>query len=401
VRLPATRTDPPATAAAPAAPPGILFIVNSLGVGGAERQVLTLLNHLDTRRFRLHLAYLKRDERLLPLLERARLDEVLCCEVRRRIDWAAVRRLRALLAARRIDALVCTNPYSMLYGALAREAGSSVRLATVFHSTTLATLKERAQMLYYRRLFRRCDLVVYVCHSQRRYWRAHGLRPLADEVIYNGIDTHWYSDTRPGDEQRAFRRALGLEDGDFVVGLCSALRAEKAHGDLLLALAKLRSQGAPAKGLLIGDGSERAAIERRILRLGLEGHVRITGHAPDVRPYIRACDVMTLVSHRVETFSLAALESMSLGKPLVMSDLGGAGEQIVHGRHGFLFDPGDIDSLAARLSALSSPALREKLGAAAASRVRERFTVAAMAAGFTASIEALVGEGRARRSLQA
>ncbi|TLY78901.1 MAG: glycosyltransferase, partial [Gammaproteobacteria bacterium] len=94
--------------------PGLLFIVNSLEMGGAEKQVVTLLNHLDARRFRLHLAYLKRGERLLPQLRTDKLAELLCCDVGRGLQPQAVRRLRRLIAARHIDAIVCTNTYSML-----------------------------------------------------------------------------------------------------------------------------------------------------------------------------------------------------------------------------------------------------------------------------------------------
>jgi hypothetical protein len=52
-----------------------LFIVNSLEVGGAEKQVVTLLNHLDSSHFRLHLAYLKPRDRLLPQLDTGKLDD--------------------------------------------------------------------------------------------------------------------------------------------------------------------------------------------------------------------------------------------------------------------------------------------------------------------------------------
>jgi glycosyltransferase involved in cell wall biosynthesis len=371
--------------------PGLLFIVNSLGVGGAEKHVVTLLNQLEDGPFRLHLAYLKHDARLLPQLRCDKLDEVLCCDVRRPLDLAAVRRLRSLVATRRIDAIVCTNSYSMLYGHLARGAGAGVRLATVFHSTRLLGLKERAQMLLYRRLFGRCDLLVYVCESQRRYWREQGLRPAADEVIYNGIDTDWYTDSSSREEKAARRREFGFQEQDFVIGLCSGLRPVKAHGDLLAAIATLRARGVAAKALLIGDGPERPAIERAIVRLGLEGHVAITGVREDVRPFICACDVMTLVSHS-ETFSLAALESMALGKPLVMSAVGGAGEQVIHGEQGLLFPAGEIAALAARLEELTSAPLRSRLGTAAARRVRELFGVQGMADRFTDSMQRLLEE---------
>lgn len=373
-------------------PPGLLFIVNSLGVGGAEKQVITLLNHLPPGRFRLHLAYLKRNERQLPLLDTSRLDALVCCDVNRGIERRAVRQLREIIETRRIDALVCTNTYSMLYGFLARRAARRARpkLATVFHTTLIRTVKEKAQMLLYTRLFKRNDLLVYVCENQRDYWRDRGLRAAADAVVHNGIDVDYFSDLQTPQQKLEMRRGLGLSPGDYVIGLCSFLRPEKAHSDLLQAIGRLRLQGTPAKGLFIGDGPERPIIEAQAHALGLSEHIVITGLQRDVRPYIGCCDVMTLVSHSVETFSLAALESMALGKPLVMSDIGGASEQVLHGQTGYLFEPGDIDALTTHLQSLASQTLQVRMGSAAQRRVRQLFTVDTMTTGFTEQMVRLV-----------
>ena len=302
--------------------PGLLFIVNSLEMGGAEKQVVTLLNHLDARRFRLHLAYLKRGERLLPQLRTDKLAELLCCDVGRGLQPRAVRRLRRLIAARHIDAIVCTNTYSMLYGCLAQAWGSArPKLVTVFHTTLLRSRKEKAQMLLYRWLIL---LVVAIV-------------------------------------------APGLPAGVTIRG----------------------GRSASLFGSKLSIGSQTDATI-----FGVTGDdVRITGLQPDVRPLIACCDVMTLVSHSIETFSLAALESMALAKPLVMTDIGGASEQVLHGRHGFLFAPGDIGALVRHLSSLTSPALRAQMGAAAARRVRQLFTVDAMTDGFTARLLGLLGGG--------
>jgi glycosyltransferase involved in cell wall biosynthesis len=377
-----------------ARPPGLLFIVNSLGLGGAEKQVITLLNHLDPHSFRLHLAYLKREERLICELHAERLDELLCCDVTRGVELGAIRRLRQLVIARHIDAIVCTNTYSMLYGSLARATGDAEpELAAVLHTTVLKSYKQKAQMLLYGRLFNRCDLLVYVCENQRRYWRERGLRGAGDAVVYNGIDVDHFTDRYTREQKLEVRQSLGFDSRDYVVGLCSSLRPEKAHRDLLTAVARLRLHGVRAKALLIGDGPERPSIERTVQELGLVEHVRVTGVQQDVRPFIACCDVMTLVSHAIETFSLAALESMALAKPLVMTDIGGASEQVLHGQTGFLFEPGDVDALILHLSTLASQALRAQMGAAAARRVRQLFTVAAMTAGFTEQMTRLV-EGR-------
>jgi glycosyltransferase involved in cell wall biosynthesis len=214
-------------------------------------------------------------------------------------------------------------------------------------------------------------------------------------VIHNGIDVSHFTDRYSMEEKLAFRQRAGFAPDDYVIGLCAALRPEKAHGDLLAALAQLRSQGVRAKALLIGDGSERARIEQKIRELALEGHVYITGLQSDVRPWIACADVMTLVSRAIETFSIAALESMSLGKPLVMSDIGGAAEQVVPGENGFLFAPGDVDSLRKHLTALASEPLRTRMGAAAAERVRRDYRVERMSAAFENAIADLTASQRA------
>ncbi|HEV7138839.1 MAG TPA: glycosyltransferase [Steroidobacteraceae bacterium] len=375
------------------APARLLFIVNSLDFGGAEKQLVTLLNHLDPERFRMYLAYLKPGASLRPQLREERLARVLCCSVRRWIDPRAVAQLRSLIATEQIDAVICTNQYSMLYGYLARGARAGTRLATVFHSTLLYSYKEKAQMLLYRRLFRRCDLLLYVCENQRRHWRGRGLRAAADAVVYNGIDSARYTDSLSSAERLKFRRSLGVGDDEYLIGLCSVLRPEKAHADLLAAIARLRARGIPAKALLIGDGPERALIEQAAARLGITSYVRITGFEPDVRPFIAACDVMTLVSHD-ETFSIAALESMALGKPLVMSDVGGAREQVIHGEQGFLFPAGDLDSLTTCLATLTAQPLRLQFGEAAARRARGHFSVQSMTSRFTSCMDNLLDRER-------
>ena len=131
------------------------------------------------------------------------------------------------------------------------------------------------------------------------------------------------------------------------------------------------------------------ASSERIAQLQLQGAAVITGYKPDVRPCIACCDVMTLTSHAVETFSIAALESMALGKPLVMSRIGGAAEQVQPGVNGLLFEPGDIVTLARHLAALADPQVRQTMGEAARQIVRGAFTVERMAAAFTRELLAL------------
>jgi glycosyltransferase involved in cell wall biosynthesis len=238
-------------------------------------------------------------------------------------------------------------------------------------------------------LFRRCELLIYVSHAQRRYWRARGLRARRDIVIQNGVDTEHFADRLTVAQRAQARAEFGFTPDDYVIGLCASLRPEKAHEDLLLALQRLRQQGVPAKALMIGDGPRRAQIEHRIMQLQLQGAAVITGYRPDVRACIACCDVMTLTSHAVETFSMAALESMALGKPLVMSRIGGAEEQVRQGVNGFLFEVGDIEALTLHLVTLSDPQQRRTMGEAARQIVHGTFTAERMMAAFTRELLAL------------
>jgi glycosyltransferase involved in cell wall biosynthesis len=362
----------------------LLFIVNSLTCGGAEKHAADLLNRLDTARFRLSLAWLKDDDTLLPQIDAARLEGgAACCGVSRRIDRRAVDRLAARMRDEAVDIAVCVNTYALLYGWLARlRSGLRPRIVEIFHTTETGSLRGELEMLFYRPLILASHMLVYVCDSQRAYWRARALRARREAVIHNGIDGAHFSNLYTPVEKSFWRRCYGFAAGDFVVGLCAAMRPEKAHGDLLRAIAGLRSAGCEAKCLLIGDGPQRPLIERHIEAMGLADHAKITGFVRDVRPLIAACDAMAIVSHHVETFSIAALEAMALGKPMVMSRIGGAAEQIEHGANGYLYPRGDIGALIRALRCLREGGRCRLMGLRARAMVEQRFSIETMTAAY-------------------
>jgi glycosyltransferase involved in cell wall biosynthesis len=81
-----------------------------------------------------------------------------------------------------------------------------------------------------------------------------------------------------------------------------------------------------------------------------------------------------------------------------MSDVGGASEQVLHGKTGLLFKPGDIDSLARQLATLTAPELRAQMGSAGQRRARQLFTIDTMTAGFTDEIDRLLDPAQGRLS---
>lgn len=368
----------------------VLCLVSSLCVGGAEKHTITLANLLDPGLFNVHLGYLKPVEALLSQVREELTGRTFCLQVGKRIDFAAVSRLRTYVDSNNIDVIVATHEYPALYALMARLGARCIpRLIEVFHATGYLGLKNKLQMQLYRPVFKRCDLLVYVSEKQREYWRCKGLAGKRDTVIHNGVDLERFRDRSDPSEREALRTQCGFSADDLLIGICAALRPEKAHGDLLRALSRLRERGISAKALIVGDGPERSAIEQTIAALNLSGCVFITGFKEDVRPYLAICDVIVLASHAIETFSIAALEAMAMGKPLVLTRIGGAEEQVVPGQNGFLYEPGDVNGLSDKLAALQLESTRKRMGTESRERVESLFSERRMMQQFEHQIQAL------------
>ena len=369
-----------------------LFVTGSLCHGGAERHSIALMNRLAERRHECHAVYVKSGA---DLLERIRLRDgatVQCLGAARYFDWAALQRFAAHLGRIEPAAIVAANAYALMYAAWAmRLARRRVPLIVTYHSTRLFGLKEQLQMAAYRPLFWGADCTVFVCESQRRYWRRRGVFSRRNEVIHNGVDTGAFSSTRDASAGGRMRAALGFRAADYVIGLTAVLRPEKNPLQLVDAIALMRARGMPAKALVIGDGPMRSAVEARARACGVEQDVVIAGFQQDVRPHIAACDVMALCS-LTEAFSLAALEAMAMGKPVVHAEVGGAAEMISGGHNGILYPVGDTEAFAAALATLADRSVCERMGGNARRVVEALFSETTMVDRYERLFQALAGE---------
>jgi glycosyltransferase involved in cell wall biosynthesis len=312
----------------------------------------------------------KNDPSQLGRLRLAPPGSVRCLHAGRYFDLRALSHLNAHLDRLAPDAILATNAYALMYSSL---ANPGVPLAVTLHSTFIQTFKEQLQMLAYRPLFWAADCAVFVCERQRSHWLRRGLFGRSNQVIYNGVDLeHW----KPVDA-RTVRRALGFAEDDYVIGLSAVLRPEKNASQLVEALAALRRLGLPARALFIGDGPEREKVLARARALSVADRVVISGFQEDVRPFLSACDVVALTSF-TEALSLAAIEAMALGRPVVHPEVGGAGEMIQSGHDGGLFPVRDTARLVDHLAALADPVLRLRMGENARVTVERRFSERAM-----------------------
>jgi glycosyltransferase involved in cell wall biosynthesis len=186
-------------------------------------------------------------------------------------------------------------------------------------------------------------------------------------VVHNGIPLERYREVPAHDVEKA-RRELNLPEGLPVVGMFAR---RKGQDELLRAMASVAS---PAVILLLGiDRDER--LETLRASLHLPHAVIYGGFRMEILPFYRLLDVFVLPSI-IEGFSLAILEAMALGLPVVCTDAGGNAEAVRDGVNGFLFRPGDSNGLAEGIGRLlSDPAFRLAVGKTNREEAFRRFGV--------------------------
>ena len=370
----------------------VIFVTASLSHGGAERHSTAVMNRLAERGHECHAVYIKKEATQLNRIRLRKGGAVRSLDASRYFDRRALADFAEYISRVKPSAIVAANPYSLMYSSLAlRLSRLRAPLVVTYHSTRLLGAKEQFQMMLYRMFFWMSDCLVFVCERQRRYWLPRGVFSRRSEVIHNGVDTEEFRDSWSPEERQGLRSALGFSVGDYVIGISAVLRPEKNHVQLVDAVAMLRKRGIPARALMIGDGEMRGVIEARARALDLERDIVITGFQEDVRPYLAACDVLTLCSS-TEAFSLAAIEAMALSKPVVHSDVGGAAEMIVPGRNGFLFPVGDTKALVDKLAILADRALAGRMGHEARASVEALFSEKTMVDRYEQTLLTLCGE---------
>ena len=189
-----------------------------------------------------------------------------------------------------------------------------------------------------------------------------GLEPARTTVLPNPAPEVPVHPTR--DEARV---ALGIEG--FALGVAGRLTEQKALEDTLAALARV-----PRVALLVlGDGPERAALERRAAQLDLSDRVRFLGAGTrdDVIVLFRAVDAALLTS-AWENLPHTLLEALAAGTPVIATAVGGIPEVVRDGENGLLVPPRDVAAAASAIDRLvRDEVLRASLAAAAAPSVEE------------------------------
>lgn len=348
----------------------VFYVIWSLQTGGAERVVADLARGLDRSRFRPVVCCLNFKGRLAEEVEREGVT-VHALGKKPRFDLGALLRLSRLMRRERADVVHTHLWTSSLWGRLgALLARVPVRIVTEHNSDTW---RRGWHFAADRLLARITDHFIFVSREVEAFYQERlGLDPARGEVILNGVDL------APFDamvDRGAVRERMGLPRVAVVAGVVGRLDERKGHRYFLEAVAGLTGQEPALRGLVVGEGRERANIEARHVALGLGERVRVLGYWPSLNEALAAIDVFVLPS-LMEGHPLAILEAMAAGKPVVATRVGGNPEAVEDGVTGLLVPPRDPGALGRAIAALArDPERAQRMGREGRRRVEERFSL--------------------------
>jgi len=363
-----------------------LFVVaGSLEIGGTENHLLRVLPLLALRGWQVTLFVLAGDGPLRAQLERGGVAVRFTPHVGRllapRILILRLLRLAIvslhlawLLRAERPAIAHFFLPEAYLAGGLcALVAGVPIKVMSR-RSSNVYQLKRPWIARVERWLHRRMSRITGNSQAVIRELEQEGIPPARLRLIYNGIDLPPLPDAAA---RAAVRASLGLDAESLVIITVANLIPYKGHRDLLEALA-LAADDLPAGWRLLCAGRDEgygAELRGHAERLGLRDRVLWLGARGDVPDLLGAADIGVLASHQ-EGFSNAVLEVMGAGLPIVVTDVGGNAEAVLHGVTGYIVPAQQLAALGAAFRSLATDAgLRHRLGMAGRERVAAQFTL--------------------------
>ncbi|PWH11788.1 MAG: hypothetical protein DDG60_16560 [Anaerolineae bacterium] len=356
----------------------IVWMIDSLGHGGAERLTLAILERLDRERF---------DLRVCALQERA--GNPMAGEIERAgipVDLLNIPNLRhpanlikilRYLRQHQPALLHLQLEFSVILGSFAARLVGIPAVATLH---TLDNPQERRAYWRYRlslyALKHWCNVSIGVSESTRQHHLRDGkMSPHKIITLYNGIELSTFAERSPTFCQEK-RRALGLRPEAVVAVTVAVLREPKGIQYMLQAMSQLREQYPNFQYLVVGDGEYGPTLRAQANSLHLGQSVIFAGQRKDIPEILSVCDFFVLPT-LTEALPTVLMEAMAARKAIIASNVGGVPEMVEDGVNGRLLPPADVSALTAACSEMiQNPTQRERWGQTGRRICEEKFDIA-------------------------
>jgi glycosyltransferase involved in cell wall biosynthesis len=327
--------------------PRVLLLSTSLGLGGADRQIIHL-----ARALRAH-GYEVRMVSMTPIGEMGQQGlagglPISSLNMRRgRADWRSFQQLVTLLRSWRPHVLTSFMYHANLMGRVAgRWAGVPLIISSIRSEWNGTAIRDW--------LMRLTNWMDHSCttNSQQvadslRKRALHQSRKL--RVIPNGVDIAAF--TPPAGARLRIRDEMGLAPDEFLWLAIGRLWEQKDYPTLLRAFAPLAN--APARLAIAGRGPLLDELRRQAAQLGVASRVTFLGVRHDIGAILSAADGFVL-SSAWEGMPNVVMEALAAATPVAATQVGGVSEVVQEGRSGFLVPPRDPAALSRAMQQLMS-----------------------------------------------
>ena len=374
----------------------ILFVINDMGLGGAEIQVASLAKHLAARGHVVHVCVLMRFLEYEAELNSAGVGTTALEMTKARPDPRALLQFAALLRDYRPDVVHGHLFASIVLTRVARIIVPYPVQVSTTHSSHEWPLRYKALGL----TDPLCDLWTNVCQPGLEcYLKAGAVAASKAAHTPNGIDVERFA--RPCESARAsLRSRLQIPSGFVWLAVGSFRDEAKDYSNLLRAFKHLRAS-APERDTwlwIAGDGALRGAKEALAHQLGVADRIRFLGLRTDVNELMWAADAFVLGS-AWEAHSIVLLEAAAASLPSVATDVGGNAQVVKSGQTGFTVPPHDHTALAKAMLRMleSSSATLAEMGRTARNLAERDYSLEVVVKGWEARYRELLGKRPRRR----
>jgi len=348
----------------------ILFVIDSLRLGGAERQMVELIKGLDRHRFEVYVVCLNyAEDSYAHIVSKMGIGISYFCR-RYSYDISPLFSIYQFIKKNRIDLVHAFNNLGALFGV----AGAKLTMKPVVCSA----IRDAKDWDYELKILKKILAFfsdIFVANSKAGFTNRFKKIKSHFRVVYNGIDFNRFG---PGEtDSIKLKEELNVSEFKYVIGMVASLTDRKDHEILINAVPKVLDIFPETCFLLIGDGLKREKLTDMARRMGLEKNVLFCGYRNDTDRILQVLDLSILLTNsdmHLEGISNAIMEAMAASVPVIASKGGGTDEIIKHNINGILVNPKKADEAASAIIRLLGNKKRsERLAQSAIISVKKMF----------------------------
>lgn len=355
----------------------VLYLINNLGSGGAQRQLLELANGLDPTRFEPLVCTYDPTDFYGKSSRYADISRI-CVQKTFKFDLVLAKRIAQIIHTQKIDILHTYLMAPTAWGYLASILPAARHRAALICSERSDANDGPLHWKWIRRwIFPHFDRII--CNSERAGRQLKTILPRKApdiDVIPNGIDIDYWSTKPPADPavESVFEK---LPQAALTAVMVASFHPWKDHVTLIRAIRNLPQVRLVLAGKAIVPESAKLAHDT-IREFGLSDRVTIIDAVPDVRTLYQHADVVVL-SSRFEGFPNVVLEGMATGLPVVSTDVSDVRDWLSPGVNGFVVPVEDESAMTECLRSLAElPVTQRRQLGNAAQQLARRFSITAM-----------------------